>query len=172
MAQKDDYVLVRLDFSEYKHAAQAGFDRHCLSLNRSGSEGLQGDGWKSDIEGAVGEYVAHKALGVHWVPVHKYYPEAVKPKLRFVTKTVDGWHKRLLIPRNTDDLTNYVLVVGETTVKRAEGPPVWRYLDFWVLGWMNGGEAKREFELDTVSLIRPAYAIDKEFLRPLSDLKL
>jgi hypothetical protein len=116
------------------------------------------DKWQIDIEGAMAELAAAKALGMYWpatVDTFKGPDIGDDIQVRW-TKYNDG---RLLY-RNADSTDEYyVLVTG-----CAPG--------YEVRGWILGAHARRDEWADNPGGMGRAYFVPQSHLQPISDLRV
>lgn len=138
-------IWVELTWAEVKMATTVGITRQIASLQDGRTSVAKMEevlGWSNNIEGACGEMVVAKALGV-------YYDGHVNEFTRSVGD-VDGWEIRtrsrhnydlLVRPRDSED-KRYLLVTGVAP-------------KYCIRGWAYGHEAKQEKWLKAYTTNRP-----------------
>lgn len=114
------------------------------------------DLWSIDIEGACAEVAAAKGLNMYWsgsVNTFKLPDLACNIQVRHTIK-----RNGCLIVRN-DDANNekFVLVVGEAP-------------EFFIVGWLYGGEAKDDKYEYNPNNREPAYFVPQDKLHPISTI--
>jgi|SRR5689334_7447963 len=152
-----EILEVTIDRQEdFNWAAQVGFFRH---INARINKNTRGDGttttWDDDINGALGEYVAHLGLGVEWnIPGGVGEPDLVGG---IEVRTIMSDDRRLLIkPKDKDD-SPYVLVIG------TDNHLVWR-----ITGYLHGRDGKKALFKDH---LRPIYLVDQAYLNTIRELR-
>lgn len=148
-------IAVQITALEFVHAANAGFLRQASNLlhGRKDAHGFEGDGWKTHIEGAVGEFAVAKALGLFWPGVGRLRaPDVGELQVRS-TPHPGG---RLVIHPGDKDGDAYVLVRGEL-------------LRYEVVGWLRAGEGKLDRHWrDPTGKSRSAYFVPAAELHDIS----
>lgn len=163
-------IVVQLDDSEWLHAAKVGCQRYIdgRSKDRTPGHGSRerereedGGGWFWDINGACGEKVVAKWLGVPWDGCFGSLRANDAGLLEVRTTTNHDYPLRLHDVDKDDCI--YVLVTGVG--------PTWR-----IQGFMLGVKGKRqEWFSDRpppkrVATGRPAYWVEQRFLNNRLDL--
>lgn len=150
-------IEVRLSWAELRSAAVIGVERHvrAMARQRVARYDQPANVWHDDIVGALGELVVAKATG--------RYPSLFDGALdyggdvgRYEVRTTEHDHGCLIVHPHDADRSPFVLVRGT--------PPVFR-----VIGWMLGGEAKRD-EWWRTDVRHPAYFVPATALSPLDAL--
>lgn len=150
---------VRLSPQEMMQGAWIGVLRQVKNV-QVGRKAAYGAGvsndWQLHIEGAIGELVVSKALGLYW-----------SGALNFRADDLDGVQVRsssragaslILHPDDPDDAA-FVLVTGING-------------EYVLPGWQIAARVKRqEFWMDRGRNGRPAYFVPQSELRPLSELR-
>lgn len=154
----------RLDWAELSTVAQLGMLRNIKGLSkgypdRAGFDSSGGAGWGIHIEGAAGEYVVSKALGVAHEPGITNFREGADLAGFIDVKTTARRENGLILtPRSIPELA-YVLVVGSSP-------------EFTIMGWAWGSDVKQSKYYRTIKAGRPkAFSMPIEDLRPLIELR-
>jgi hypothetical protein len=167
MTNQIQAIEVRLTPSELLIGAQVAVMRRIKSISRGGTEkhGLNRDPWDANINGALGEIAAAKALGRYWDASVDVFGRADLPanelfgldgiQIRTMGK---GYFDLLVRPSDTDSDV-FILVTSEQS-------PV-----FLVHGWTTGAEAKQQRWLDAKGGRVAAYFVPQSHLKPICDLK-
>ena len=144
-------------------AAIAGLQRRLRSRHGGKPDRLFGwdtpandpAGWSTDIQGAIGEWMVARELGL--------WPQGIDPELMHAgdlpgieVRARTQINHDLLVRPNDPDGRAYVLVVG-----------IWPKCR--IVGWISAGEAKQECYWNS-ALPAPAYCIPQPMLRPLYQL--
>jgi hypothetical protein len=152
--------VVRLDYSEMIHAAQAGVLRRVenIKLKTKQSNGFASGSWQADIEGAMYECAVAKGLGLYWPGKGRLRGADAGPLQVRGTEYAGG---RLAVHPNDEDDAPFVLVTGRDGV-------------YTLRGWMYGRECKRqdwwgEFK---EGKNQPAFIVPTEALRPMDSLRV
>jgi len=166
MSREGQAITVRLTPSELFIGAQVAAMRRIKSLSRGGKEkhGLNRDPWDANINGALGEIAAAKALGRYWDASVDVFGRADIPANDMFglngiqIRTMGKNHFDLLIRPSDSDSDVFVLVTSEQS-------PL-----FIVHGWTTGAEAKQEQWLDMKGGRVAAYFVPQKCLKPLCSL--
>lgn len=152
-------ITVELDWSEMQQGALAGVNRRIRAIRsrrRTRDDSPPPDGyWETDINGALCELAAAKALKLFWSDTSRLD----KNDGDFAGLQVRGTtHKdgRLIVYRDDYDNQIYLLVIqdGATFVLR---------------GWILGADAKRDRYWNASARI-PAYFVPQDALNDMSQL--
>lgn len=124
-------IEIELTWAEIEMAAGVGIRRQIDALRRGlpDKHGYEGDGWSNHIEGAMGEICVAKALGRYWngsIGTFKQGGDVGQIQVRTRSKL----DYDLIIRPDDRDFDWFVLVLGSCP----------RY---WVVGYMQGREAKQ-----------------------------
>lgn len=152
-------MKINLTIGELHLGAQIGCLRQIESLARGlpDKHGFSGPGWNNHIEGALGEIVVAKALGIYWggtVNTFKNIPDVGKLEVR--TRSKNDYD--LIVRENDDSNSIYVLVTGQAP-------------EFYLVGWIKGHDAKVQKFVQTYGGRPPAYFVPHNALNPIEDLK-
>lgn len=149
--------MITLSASEMMLAAQAGVMRTVENLVRGsgGSHGATVDDWTMSIEGALAEWAASKALGIHWPGKGKMRGADAGDLQVRSTKNPNG---SLLLHPSDKDGDVFVLMV-------MVGSP----MDWQAAGWMRAedGKQKQYWRTDVRS---PCFLVPQKDLNPMVDL--
>lgn len=151
-------VKVTLTVAEARMAAAVGVERRIQSV-LAGDKQRHGatDTWTLNIDGALGELAAAKALGIFWpASVNTYHTTGdLGPGLEVRTAGKPDYG---LVIRDADPEGKYILVTGEMPV-------------YLVHGWAFRSDVKPEHRRE-LGNGRPApFIIPQVELRDLSDLR-
>lgn len=147
-------VEVVLSVGEMSHAAITGCHRRIASLGWDTHDrvGTGLDPWGKDIEGAMAEMAAARALGIYWDPSTTRHDTDLDGHQVRWTRYPDG--KLILRDRDSDEY-RYVLVLGLAP-------------RFVVAGWMEGVDAKADrYYTDPGSRGMPCWMIPQADLEPV-----
>lgn len=147
-------MLVRLTWEEAAMAADVGRRRQLTSL-RSGHKdkhGYSGDGWGIHIEGAMGEMVLAKHLGIHWDGSINTFKRDDLPGVQVRTRS--GHHYDLIIRTDDDPNSRFVLVTGKCP-------------NYRIRGWIQGQDGMQEEWLKDYGQRPKAYFVPQGLLLPL-----
>ena len=140
-------------------AAQVGRRRHFQAVmeGKKDRHGFDGDPLRIHVEGAAGEMVVSRALGIYWDGSVGTWKANDLPGIQVRTRS-EHWHDLLI--RRDDDLTaRWVLVTGKIKL------PTYR-----VHGWVYGHEANKRDFLKTHGGRPPAWFFPQSLLRPIETL--
>lgn len=151
-------VQVELTWYELNFCAHVGVRRFTDAMREKGGKNRwrpydNGDGWVHHIEGAAGEMAVAKFLGVYWsasIGTYRHGGDVGVWQVRTRLKP----HYQLLVRPKDPDGVRFFLVRGVSPV-------------FTIVGWMMGGEAKREEWLHEHGGPPAAYFVPDEHLHPL-----
>lgn len=155
--------VVRLSLSEVHFAATVGVRRQLANLH-AGLKPKHGAGvtadWEKHVQGACGELVVAKLLGLYWDAGGKGIPMPgdVGPLEVRCTPYRTGC---LVVYKEDTDNARFVLVTGYG-------------LEYQVPGWLYAAQAKRQEWWRTERPDRStgwAYFVPQEALRPIADLR-
>ena len=152
-------IKVSLNWREIFSAAEIGISRHIESEKKGlkNKHGLNSyDGWRVNIEGAIGELAYAKAMNKFWpmsVNTFKSIPDVDQEEIR--TRSEDYYD--LLVRDDDPDDRIYVLVTGKIP-------------NFIVRGWMLGRDAKQTKWKKNYANRPPAYFVPQAFLHDLNDI--
>lgn len=151
-------MTVTLSWTEVMTAAQVGVMRQVQNL-REGRRHRFGakdeDGWGMHIEGAAGELVVAKALGLYWPGVGRLRAADVG-ELQVRTRSLPTYD--LIVHPDDDDDAPCVLVTG-------------RVPTFEVRGWLLGKDAKQPRYWKDPAGGRPAFFVPQPALHPMDALR-
>jgi hypothetical protein len=150
------YIDITINNIEYMHAAHAGFLREAANVlaERYDTNAGQRDAYSTHILGAVGEYVAARALDIFWAgPGRLRAPDVGPLQIRTGTKHT---HSLILHPSDADDDV-FVLVTGSVKHYR-------------VHGWIYGRDGKRREYWKDPDTGRPAFFVPQSALNDIADL--
>lgn len=152
-------IMVKVEPLEYMFAAQAGFFRQASNVvrGRKDAYNFTGDGYGIHIQGAVGEFVVAKALGLFWAGPGKLRGHDIGVSYEVRAGTED-WHKLILHPEDKDDAV-FILVTGNA-------------LDYAIRGWLIGRDGKKPAYWCEHVKGRPAFFVPQADLNNIHDLKL
>lgn len=151
-------MQITLTSYEVGAGVRVGGLRHYQSVLRGipdKSESGNAGGWSYDIEGALGEIAAAKALNLYWSGSVNSFGECDLGGIQIRTRS-KAYYDLLVRPRD-DENCIWVLVTGSAGT-------------YDVVGWINGTEAKQEQWLKTPNDREPAYFIPKSALKPIETL--
>ena len=138
--------------SEITIASTVGIKRQleCIRNKLQDKHGHDGAGWNLHVEGACGELVVAKALGLYWDgSVNTFKTGDDVPGLQVRTRSKD-WYE-LIIRKDDDPDAKFVLVTGVC--------PVYR-----IHGWMLGSDAMQEKWLKEYGGREAAYFVPQDAL--------
>jgi hypothetical protein len=150
--------VIQLTPPEQLLAATVGSRRRVHSIQRGHSHRHGADPklqWDININGALGELAAAKALNVYW-PASVNAPKN-EPDLPpyWQVRTAERPGSRLIVREDDADDQRFVLVVGVCP-------------DYTVVGWILGGDAKRdEWIEDLGGRGHPCWAVPQSALEPV-----
>lgn len=151
---------VTLEWYEYELAAQVGLRRQLESIKQGlqDAHGFSGPGWDQNVEGAIGEMVVAKALGIYWDgSVNTFKAPDFPPNLQVRTRPKEH-HKLIVRPFDSMDDT-FILVTGKCP-------------NYVVRGYINGGDTRnQEWLFDEGNGRPPAFFVPHEELSPIKELK-
>jgi len=151
-------MRITLTSYEVGSGVRVGGLRHYQSVLRgipdksqSGPEG----GWSYDIEGALGEIAAAKALNLYWSGSVNSFGACDLSGIQVRTRS-KAYYDLIVRPNDTENCI-WVLVTG------AAGT-------YDVAGWLRGSEAKQQQWFKTPNDRQPAYFIPQSALQPIQTL--
>ena len=156
----------RLDWAELSMVAQLGMLRHMRGVykgyaDQDGLDTRDGRGWGLHIEGAAGEYVVAKVLGITNEPGIQHFRQGgdlagfIDVKTRFYT----GENLFLLLSARANPDSAYVLVTGLAPA-------------YTIHGWAWGNEIKQACYRQDLRNGRPVvYGMPVTHLQPLARLR-
>lgn len=151
-------MQVRMTWSEVLSAVLVGVFRRLQDLKSGCQERYgcnAGDGWQTNIEGAIGEAVVAKLMDKWWSGSLGNWQAADVGNLQVrTTKHKDG---RLIVHPKDKDNDVFILVVGEAPT-------------YDVAGWIRGIDAKSEMHWQDPKGGRPAYFVPRDALQPMDVL--
>lgn len=125
------------------------------SLDQHGFDGL---GWSEHIEGACGEMVVSKVLGIYWDgSIDTFKAPDISDRIQVRTRSSHSYE--LIVRKNDLDEDVFVLVTGRCPTYR-----VW--------GFVSGADSKRPEYLQTHGGRPPAYFVPQSQLQPIDNLLL
>lgn len=140
-------------------ASEIGRLRQLASIRRGSVHkyGFAGSGWTEHIEGACGEMVVCKFLGIYWDgSVDTFKAADVGANIQVRTRSL---HSYELIVRSDDaDNEMYVLVTGKCPT-------------YQIHGYITGSDAKKREYLQTHGNRPAAYFVPHRALSPADELK-
>jgi hypothetical protein len=147
-----------LGWHEVAMAAEVGRMRYLSAIRRGrvGRHGFAGGQWTEHIEGACGEYVVAKYLGLHWDGSCDAFNRADVGQLEVRTRSRHEYE--LIVRLDAPDESPFVLVTGRAPT-------------FRVRGWILGRDAKRHEWLKNHGGYSPAFFVPSEKLNPMKDLR-
>lgn len=121
---------IELSIEEYEDSLTGGKERNKQSRKAKQKDGAVGDSVKIDLLGASGEKAAHLFYGLEW---ETYRTENFSdPDFGLVNfKTVEGFHKKLLVQKKDNPFQIYILIIKEPNSRR-----------FYFRGWQHGYKVK------------------------------
>lgn len=136
-------------------AAQAGVMRTVQNLvqGASGAHGAATDDWSMSIEGALAEWAASKALGIHW-PGKGQMRGADAGNLQIRSTRHDAGH--LMLHPGDRDEDVFVLMVG-------------RAMTWQPKGWVRAEEGKQQ-QFWRTDMRSPCFMVPQEQLHPMVTL--
>lgn len=149
---------IRLSWNEAHVAAIAGVNRHMTSLYnaRNDQHGAR-DSWDLHVQGALGEMVVAKWLGVYWdAAVNTFKRPDLGARVQVRCRSRHDYE--LIVRRDDADQQLFVLVTGQ--------PPT-----FFVRGFMLGVDAKRDEWLKDHGRREKAFFVPHAALRSPDDLR-
>jgi len=154
------YIPIETTQFEIRQGALCGVERKISSLERGlrtagDASGKDDDSWTHDIEGALGEMAAAKALNIYWGgSVDTFKKELDIDNFEIRTRS-EHWMELFVRPHEPDDRW-YMLVTGEAP-------------SFRIVGIMRGKDAKREDWLKNHGggKYKPAYFVPTNQLIPI-----
>lgn len=156
MTRKFDDVT--LQWHEYAMASEIGRLRQLTSVRRGSADnhGFTGLGWSEHIEGACGEMVVSKLLGVYWDGgIDTFKLPDVGSRIQVRTRSSHSYE--LIIRKDDPDDEIFVLVTG-------------RCPNYRVWGFIKGENGKREEYLQTHGNRPAAYFVPQTKLEPMHAL--
>jgi hypothetical protein len=155
-------VKVTLKRGEILQAALVGCMRQTNSLlagHRDQHGADQKNGWQYHIDGALGEYAVARHLGVFWWGDINRFDGADVGRHQVRCRSVyPGVESDLIVRQADKDEDNYILVLN-------------RCPTFDIVGWITGGDAKREeFWSDPSGRGVPAWFVPQCALRPIDQI--
>lgn len=152
-------MIVELTTAEALAACSVAVLRHMESLGnrRADAHGLTGgDGLALHIAGAGGELAAAKALGVYGgLTVNGFKDADLGQRIQVRTRSRSDYD--LIVRDDDDDRSAFVLVVGVVPT-------------FRVVGWMQGGDARRPEWRKNWGGRASAFFVPQSELRPIAEL--
>lgn len=131
-------IEIELTMREAAAAAKVGVDRnlHAIQSGLTPRHGCKEENcWDVHIEGACGELAVAKALNVYWhSPLNTFKRGSDVGKWQVRTRSRSDYD--LIVRSGDSDHAVFILVTG-------------RCPKFRVIGWMRGGDAKKEKWLKT-----------------------
>jgi hypothetical protein len=158
-------LTVTLDTREYIFAATSGVMLNEDSRKRGLSIRVLGNnrrGIENDIDGAVGEFVAAKALNKFWHGPGSYKAHDIEPNIEVRTVPYNGGRQRLKIKKDDPDDSPFVLVLG------TQDSLIWK-IPGWILG--KHGKIIGDWEDPTGNGADPAYFVDQGCLNSILTLR-
>jgi hypothetical protein len=148
---------VKLEWHEVVMASEIGRYRQLASIKRglADKHGFSGDGWSEHVEGACGEMVVAKHLGVYWDGGINTFKEPDLPGIQVRTRSRHSFD--LIVRPDDSDTDQFVLVTGHC--------PSYR-----IRGWILGRDAKKPEHLKDHGGRPPAYFVPAELLLPTHSL--
>lgn len=150
---------VLLSWHEVAIASHVGWMRQIASL-KSGlrdQHGYSGCGWTEHCEGACGELVVAKTLGIYWDgSVNTFKNPDLPGNIDVRTRSRDDYE--LIVRPNDNDHSRFVLVTGRC--------PKYR-----IVGWLHGDQAKQPEWLKNHGGRESAYFVPHSELQPIETLR-
>lgn len=142
--------------NELNWAIYAGILRHqeAVANNRTRPDGTQST-YDDDITGSIGEFIVSLALGLPWRGPGSFRGDDIVGG--FEVRATHNYTNGRLIIRPTDSNTKPFIFVRGTV-----NPLVWH-----VYGWIHGNEGKLDMFKEG-----KIYYVEKEFLRPITELNV
>lgn len=153
----DEQPEVHLSWHESAMASEVGRLRQLAAI-KSGlldRHGYAGQGWSEHIEGAIGELVVAKVLGIYWDGSVNTFSRSDLPGVEVRTRSEPYYD--LIVRENDKDDAVFVLVTGKCP-------------SYVVRGWLKGREAKQQQWLKNHGGRPPAFFVPQEALKPLKVL--
>lgn len=147
--------MITLTASEMMLAAQAGVMRTVQNLvqGATGAHGSAADDWSMSIEGALAEWAASKALGVHWPGKGQMRGDDIGGMQIRSTRNPAG---SLILHKTDRDGDIFVLMVGQASE--------WR-----PAGWIRAASGKQDRFWRT-DIRSPAYLVPQSELGDMVEL--
>lgn len=154
-------IKVSMTEFETTHGAMIGIAQNIVSMfakrkhrwnpKRCDRCGQPRGGWRSNIEGKIGEMAFCKGFHLYWTPILNTFKKfGDQWGVEIKTRSLD--HYQLFVRPDDHDDRPYVLVRGETP-------------SFEIVGWMMGRDAKHEEWLkDHGNEGKPAYFVPDRYL--------
>lgn len=151
-------VKVDLSWYELELAVNVGSRRQMESIrkNLQDAHGYNGeDGWTKHIEGACGEMVVAKLLGMYWDGSVNTFKRPDVGTIQVRTRSKSTYD--LIVRPNDEDDSIFVLVTGVAP-------------SFEVVGFIRGGDAKQEAWSESYGDRPSAFFVPQESLMPIENL--
>jgi hypothetical protein len=119
---KNTYVEIELLWHEYAMASEIGRLRQLAAIRRGSPDkhGFEGLGWSEHIEGACGELVVARYLGIYWNgSVDTFKSPDLGANIQVRTRASHTYE--LIVRPNDADDDIFVLVTGKCPVYRLRG---------------------------------------------------
>ena len=149
----------KLEWHEIMTGATTGMRRQICNI-RDGrnhrhtfTDGIDGDAWTNNIEGALGEMFVAKGFGLYWSGSLGNFDAADVGDIE--VRTAAKHNYRLILHPTDNDSARWILVTG-------------RAPDFRVQGWILGEDAKIKKYWEDPKGGRPAYFVPQSALLPMS----
>jgi hypothetical protein len=147
--------VIQLSASEMMLAAQAGVMRTVENLVKgaSGAHGSAVDDWTMSIEGALAEWAASKALGIHWPGKGKMRgADAGNLQIRSTKNPKGG----LMLHQTDKDPDIFILMIGQSS-------------NWQPAGWIRAFDGKKKYWWRT-DLRSPAFLVPQSELNDMVEL--
>lgn len=153
----DEQPEVHLAWHETAMASEIGRLRQLAAIKAGllDRHGYAGNGWSEHIEGAMGELVVAKVLGIYWDGSVNTFSRDDLPGLQVRTRS-ETYYDLIVRPSDPDDAT-WVLVTGKCP-------------SYVVRGWIKGSDAKQPQWMKDHGSRPDAFFVPQEALRPILEL--
>lgn len=148
--------MITLSASEMMLAAQAGVMRTVENLIRGkhGAHGAAVDDWSMSIEGALAEWAASKALGIHWPGKGQMRgADAGNLQIRSTRNPKGG----LMLHPTDQDRDTFVLMIGNGN-------------QWHPAGWLRAADGKQDKYWRVEGMRSPCYLVPQSDLNDMVDL--
>jgi len=150
---------VELTWYEILFAATVGIRRNVAAMSKRLPDryGFNSEtGWQVHIEGACGEMAFAKCSGLYWsASINTFKNGGDVGNIQVRTRSRADYD--LIVRPDERDDDKFVLVTGTAP-------------SYQVVGWIRGGDAKRETWKQTYGNRPPAFFVPKHELRPIEEI--
>lgn len=154
-----DQIRVRVNRYEVRMAATIGVERQIEALvaRRQDKHGFDGCGWDIHIEGAIGELILAKGLGVFWTGTVNTFRSG-GDVLHYQVRTRSKPEYELPVRPDDDPEKIFVLVRGHGYA-------------YDIVGWIKGADARRDEWVQTYGGRPKAWFVPDDALHSAEELR-